>query len=98
MFRARLPIFFLLILPSLFLGQIHHDYNCHEIVERTLKGIRGVKGLKYHLKVIERGKKGMNYYESKVKFHRNPRLIYLYIKGIEVLWLQGKNDGKPLVK
>jgi hypothetical protein len=33
-----------------------------------------------------------------VKFNRNPRLIYLYIKGIEVLWLQGKNNGKALVK
>lgn len=72
--------------------------NCRDLVQRTLKSIKEVKGLKYHLKVIERGKKGNNFYESTVKFHRNPRLIYLYIKGIEVLWLQGKNDGKALVK
>lgn len=72
--------------------------TCEELVTKTLKSIRDVKGLKYHLKITERGKKGFNYYESAVKFNRNPRLIYLYIKGIEVLWLQGKNDGRALVK
>lgn len=68
------------------------------IILKTLKHISEVKGLKYHLKVVERGRKGMNYYESSVKFYRNPRQIYLYIKGIEVLWIQGKNNGKALVK
>jgi hypothetical protein len=72
--------------------------SCDEIVLKSLKAIREVKGLKYHLKITERGKRGYNFYESWVKFNRNPRLIYLYIKGIEVLWLQGKNDGKALVK
>ncbi|PBQ34316.1 hypothetical protein CNR22_21915 [Sphingobacteriaceae bacterium] len=74
------------------------DLNCKDIVIKSLKSIKEVKGLKYHLKITERGKKGYNYYESAVKFSRNPRLIYLYIKGIEVLWLQGQNEGKALVK
>lgn len=74
------------------------DLTCNEIVTKTLKSIKEVKGLKYHLKITERGKKGYNFYESNVKFSRNPRLIYLYIKGIEVLWVQGKNNGKALVK
>jgi hypothetical protein len=74
------------------------DLSCQELVVKTLKHIREVKGLKYHLKVTERGKKGFNFYESTVKFSRKPRLIYLYIKGIEVLWLEGKNNGKALVK
>jgi len=72
--------------------------DCKEIVLKSLKHIKEVKGLKYHLKITERGKKGFNFYESVVKFSRNPRLIYLYIKGIEVLWVQGQNDGKALVK
>ncbi|MGZ3919230.1 MAG: LysM peptidoglycan-binding domain-containing protein [Bacteroidia bacterium] len=72
--------------------------TCKEIMTKTIKSIKEVKGLKYHLKITERGKKGFNYYESAVKFNRNPRLIYLYIKGIEVLWLQGKNKGRALVK
>lgn len=74
------------------------EIDCRDLVNKTLKHIKEVKGLKYHLKVIERGKKGLNFYESSVKFNRNPRLIYLYIKGIEVLWLQGKNNGNALVK
>ena len=74
------------------------DLDCKEIVAKSLKSIKEVKGLKYHLKITERGKKGFNFYESAVKFSRNPRLIYLYIKGIEVLWIQGQNDGKALVK
>ncbi|MEO6305263.1 MAG: hypothetical protein ABIP51_19035, partial [Bacteroidia bacterium] len=59
------------------------ELTCNEIVTKTLKSIKEVKGLKYHLKITERGKKGFNFYESNVKFSRNPRLIYLYIKGIE---------------
>jgi outer membrane lipoprotein-sorting protein len=73
------------------------ELTCEEIVTKSLKSIRALKGLKYHLKITERGKKGYNFYESTVKFQRQPRNIYLYIKGIEVLWLEGKNDGKALV-
>lgn len=74
------------------------DMECKTLVLKTLQSIKEVKSLKYHLKITERGKKGFNFYESSVKFHRNPRQIYLYIKGIEVLWVQGTNDGKALVK
>lgn len=74
------------------------DLSCKEIILKSLKSVKEVKGLKYHLKITERGKKGYNFYESSVKFNRNPRLIYLYIKGIEVLWIQGKNDGRALIK
>jgi hypothetical protein len=74
------------------------ELSCKEIVTKSLRSIKEVKSLKYHLKITERGKKGYNFYESTVKFSRNPRLIYLYIKGIEVLWIQGENSGKALVK
>lgn len=74
------------------------DISAREVMDKCLKSIKEIKGLKYHLKIIERGKKGMNYYESSVKFNRNPRLIYLYTKGIEVLWRQGENNGNTLVK
>jgi hypothetical protein len=95
----RTLIFALLFFCSIFSGfSQKSDLTCKEIVLRSLKSIKEVKGLKYHLKITERGKKGFNFYESAVKFHRNPRQIYLYIKGIEVLWVQGQNDGKALVK
>ncbi|MCW3078432.1 MAG: hypothetical protein JWO32_3041 [Bacteroidetes bacterium] len=83
---------------SFAVAQQKSTLSCKEIMTKTIKSIREVKGLKYHLKITERGKKGFNYYESSVKFSRSPRLIYLYIKGIEVLWLQGKNKGRALVK
>jgi len=95
-YRPFILLFFLL--QAAFVFSQKTDLDCKEIVTKSLKSIKEVKSLKYHLKITERGKKGFNFYESAVKFTRNPRLIYLYIKGIEVLWVQGQNDGKALVK
>ena len=39
------------------------DMDCKEIVVKSLRSIKEVKGLKYHLKITERGKKGFNYYK-----------------------------------
>lgn len=91
-----------LILSLLLLGPFKTGYNpaelnCHQVLEKSFKAIREVKGLKYHLKIVERGKKGYNFYESTVKFQKNPRKIYLYIKGIEVLYVEGSNNNKALV-
>lgn len=95
----RLSLFALLFFTQQVTGFSQKpEHDCKEIVLKSLKSIKEVRGLKYHLKITERGKKGFNFYESAVKFSRNPRLIYLYIKGIEVLWIQGQNDGKALVK
>lgn len=73
------------------------ELSCQQVLDKSFKAIREVKGLKYHLKIIERGKKGYNFYESAVKFQKNPRKIYLYIKGIEVLYVEGTNNNKALV-
>ncbi len=93
----KLVIAALLLCQSLAFSQ-KTDLTCRELVSKTLKSVKELKGLKYHLKITERGKKGYNFYESSVKFNRSPRWIYLYIKGIEVLWRQGENDGKALIK
>lgn len=75
------------------------DYTCKDVINKMITSIKEVKSLKYNLKITERAKKGgFNYYESSVKFNKNPRQIYLYIKGIELLWVQGQNKGKALVK
>jgi len=79
-------------------GTQNNNVDVQDLMVKSLTAIKEVKGLKYHLKITERGRKGFNYYESSVKFIRNPRQIYLYIKGIEVLWVQGTNNGKALVK
>jgi len=96
-FSRCIITFTLLFFNSLAFSQ-KDDLTCKDIVSKTLKSIDDVKSLKYHLKITERGKKGFNFYESAVKFQKNPRKIYLYIKGIEVLWVQGTNKGKALVK
>ncbi len=96
-FRAHISIFFIFAFNLLAFSQ-KEELECKEIVLKSLKSIEEVKSLKYHLKIKERGKKGFNDYESSVKFQKKPRTIYLYIKGIEVLWVEGKNNGKALVK
>lgn len=98
MLKKFIYLFLFLFTFHICFSQQKTPLTCKEIMTKSTKAIKEVKGLKYHLKITERGKKGFNFYESAVKFNRNPRLIYLYIKGIEVLWLQGKNKGRALVK
>lgn len=72
--------------------------NAKDAVFKMIKSIHDVERLKYSLKIIERGKKGFNNYESSVKLNRKPRKIYLYIKGIELIWVNGWNGNKAYVK
>lgn len=80
------------------LAQTKEDNDAKTIALKMIKAIKDVQGLKYNLKITERGRKGYNYYESAVKLNRKPRKLYVYIKGIEVLWTIGTNNGKALVK
>lgn len=89
---------FFTLLSFSVLGQHKENINTKELLLKMVKSIKEVQGLKYSLKITERGKKGYNHYESSVKLIRKPRQLYIYIKGIEVLWTQGTNDKKALVK
>lgn len=89
---------FFTLLSFSVLGQNKETVNTKELLLKMVKSIKDVQGLKYSLKITERGKKGYNHYESSVKLIRKPRQLYIYIKGIEVLWTQGTNDKKALVK
>jgi hypothetical protein len=53
--RYRLLAAFLLVFSVCFSQK---PESCNDIVLKSLKAIREVKGLKYHLKITERGKKG----------------------------------------
>ncbi len=101
MFKVRIFILFLFSI-SLFFGQISYaqktSMTAKEIIFKMIKSIDDLERLKYSLKIVERGKKGYNHYESSVKLNRKPRKIYLYIKGIELLWVQGWNNNKAYVK
>ncbi|HWY10844.1 MAG TPA: DUF1571 domain-containing protein [Bacteroidia bacterium] len=80
------------------MGQTKEVHDAKAIAAKMVKAIHDVQRLKYNLKITERGRKGYNHYESAVKLNRKPRKIYIYIKGIEVLWTAGTNNGKALVK
>jgi hypothetical protein len=80
------------------LAQVKENLDAKAIAIKMIKAIKEVDRLKYNLKITERGRKGYNYYESSVKLNRKPRMLYVYIKGIEVLWTTGTNNGKALVK
>lgn len=101
MFKPRFSLYISVVL-CLFFGlntsAQKTSLTTKEIVFKMTKSIDEVDRLKYSLKITERGKKGYNHYESSVKLNRKPRKIYLYIKGIELLWISGWNNNKAYVK
>ena len=101
MLKARNYIYIVLLLSLCLSKQSFAQKStltAKEVVFKMVKSIHDLERLKYSLKIIERGKKGFNHYESSVKLNRKPRKIYLYIKGIELLWVQGWNNNKAYVK
>lgn len=101
MLKTRIFLYIAVII-GLFYSQALHarksQLTAKEIIYKMVKSIEDVDRLKYSLKITERGKKGYNHYESSVKLNRKPRKIYLYIKGIELLWISGWNHNKAYVK
>ncbi len=74
------------------------EHSAKELIFKMIKSIDAVDRFKYSLKITERGKKGFNHYESSVKLCRSPRKLYVYIKGIELIWVNGWNGNKAYVK
>ncbi len=79
-------------------GYAQKSLTAKEVILKMLKSIDEIDRLKYSLKSMERGKKGFNHYGNAVKLNRSPRKIYLYIKGAELLWVNGWNGNKAYVK
>jgi len=71
--------------------------SCKEILQNTLASLDKIQTLKFHLKVAERIKGKLHFSESQIKLLRSPFKTYIYLKGPEVLWLAGKNNGNALV-
>ncbi|MBN8694997.1 MAG: DUF1571 domain-containing protein [Bacteroidetes bacterium] len=71
--------------------------NNRDLIDKIFAAVENVKTLRYNLQCNERIKGKMQHTESKVKLQVSPRKLYLYIKGIEVLWVQGQNNGNALV-
>ena len=71
--------------------------SCKEILQNTISTVGKIQTLKFHLKCNERIKGKLFSTESQVKMNASPRKIYIYLKGPELLWLAGKNNGNALV-
>lgn len=71
--------------------------SCKEILQNTITAIENIQTLKFHLKCNERINGKLLFTESQVKLSRAPRKIYIYLKGPELLWVEGKNNGNCLV-
>ena len=71
--------------------------NCKEILLNTVASVDKINSMKFHLKCNERIKGKLVATESWVKMNASPRKIYIFLKGPELLWLEGKNNGNALV-
>ena len=76
---------------------VPENINAKTIIDQLLKSIENVKTLKYNLKLSERTNGKIINTESSVKLQISPRKLYLYLKGPELLWVQGQNNGNALV-
>lgn len=86
-------VFFLIVRYS-FPSQVT---SCREVLEKTLASIEKIQTLKFHLKCTERVNGKLINTESQVKLNCSPRKIYIYLKGPELLWIEGENNGNALV-
>jgi outer membrane lipoprotein-sorting protein len=68
-----------------------------ELIARIFDAVDNIKTMRFNLQCNERIHGHMQHYESKVKLQVNPRKVYLSLKGPEVLWIQGQNNGNALV-
>ena len=62
-----------------------------------IASVEKIQTLRFHLKCYERFKEKLIFTESKVKLNTSPRKVYIYLKGPELLWIEGKNNGNALV-
>lgn len=71
--------------------------NNQELLNKIFNAIDNLKTLRYSLQCNERIKGKLQHTESNVKLQVSPRKLYLNIRGIEVLWIEGANNGNALV-
>ncbi len=71
--------------------------DCRTVLNQMLDSMREVGSMRFYLKITERAEGKYYHYESKGKFNRSPRKIYVFMRGPELLWKEGWNSGKALV-
>ena len=73
--------------------------SCRELLIKMFDSVAIIKTQQYDLKATERVDGHLLFAESSVKINEHPKKIYFnsYLKGIELLWVQGENKGNALV-
>ncbi|MBI4945525.1 MAG: DUF1571 domain-containing protein [Bacteroidetes bacterium] len=71
--------------------------SCKEILQNTIASVEKIQTLKFHLKCNERFKGKIISTESQIKLNTSPRKMYIYLRGPELLWVKGKNNGNALI-
>ncbi|MFL5765876.1 MAG: DUF1571 domain-containing protein [Bacteroidia bacterium] len=78
-------------------GSGENNPDNEELIAKIFDAVDNIKTMRFNLECNERIKGHMQHYESKVKLQVSPRKVYLSLKGPEVLWIQGLNNGNALV-
>jgi hypothetical protein len=86
-----------LLLGSFRVKQPINPSSSRDLLNAVLTSITNLKTMRYSLQCNERIKGRMQHTESKVKLQVSPRKLYLSLKGPELLWIEGANDGDALV-
>ena len=86
-----------ILLLSFRFKKIETISNNRELIDNIFEAVDNIKTMRFSLQCNERIKGRMTHYESKVKLQLSPRKLYLSLRGPEVLWIQGKNNGDALV-
>src|SRR3989338_6582293 len=98
-FKSRFRLIFALlavsvcIFTSFKLKEVNSESASRELIDKIFEAVENVKTVRYNLQCNERIKGRMQHTESKVKLQISPRKLYLNIRGVEVLWVQGQNKG-----
>jgi Protein of unknown function (DUF1571)/LysM domain len=95
--RVAVPVVLSGICCVLLMAFLPIPPSCKEILENTIASVEKIETLKFHLKCNERIKNKLVSTESQIKLNTAPRKIYIYLKGPELLWVAGKNNGNALV-
>jgi hypothetical protein len=101
--KARHTLFFIGLFTICFMftsytaKKTENKTGGRELIDKIFEAINNIKTLRYSLHINERIKGHMRYSESNVKLQISPRKLYLHLRGPEVLWIQGANNGEALV-
>lgn len=71
--------------------------SAKDVLNNLIESIGKVKTLRYNLQCNERIKGRMQHTESSVKLQVSPRKLYISVRGPELIWIEGANNGNALV-